>query len=194
MPGHATAAAIIAGGRARRFGGADKGRLVVRGVPIIVRQVEVLQRVAAPVFVVAGDAARFADLGLDVRADIVPEAGAIGGIYTALEYSPCEHVLAVACDQPFLSADLLARLSDLAADGDGAWVRGPAGVEPLVACYRKQARERIRRRIDAGRLKAADLGEDLRMVELTGEELAAFGSVAELLANINSPDEYARVQ
>ena len=194
MPGHATAAAIIAGGRARRFGGADKGRLVVRGVPIIVRQVEVLQRIASPVFVVADDEARFADLGLDVRGDIVPGAGALGGIYTALDYSPCEHVLAVACDQPFLSADLLARLSDLATNGDGAWVRGPAGVEPLVACYRKQARDRVRRRIEAGRLKAADLGEDLKMIELSGAALASFGPLAELLANINTPDEYARVQ
>jgi molybdopterin-guanine dinucleotide biosynthesis protein A len=194
MPGHATAAAIIAGGRARRFGGADKGRLVVRGVPIIVRQVEVLQRVASPVFVVADDRTRFADLGLDVQADLVPGAGALGGIYTALDYSPCEHVLAVARDQPFLSADLLARLSELAAGGDGAWVRGPAGVEPLVACYRKQARDRIRRRIDAGRLKAADLAEDLKMIELGAGALAGFGPVDELLANINTPDEYARIE
>jgi GTP:adenosylcobinamide-phosphate guanylyltransferase len=40
------AAAIIAGGRARRFGGRDKSRLVVRGRPIIVRQMEAPQRVA----------------------------------------------------------------------------------------------------------------------------------------------------
>ena len=60
-----TSAAILAGGQARRFGGQDKSRLVVHGRSIIVRQVEVLQRVADEVFVVARDPERFADLGLD---------------------------------------------------------------------------------------------------------------------------------
>jgi hypothetical protein len=61
-----TAAAIVAGGRARRYGGLDKSRLVVEGRPIIVRQVEVLRRIAAPVFVVGGAPDRFDDVGLTV--------------------------------------------------------------------------------------------------------------------------------
>src|SRR5262245_28312933 len=80
-----TAAAIVAGGRARRFGGQDKSRLVVEGRPIIVRQVDVLRRVAASVFVAGGDPNRYMDIGLKVHEDRIPDLGAIGGIYTALE-------------------------------------------------------------------------------------------------------------
>lgn len=192
---HATvAAAILAGGQARRFGGRDKSRLLVRGRPIIVRQVEILQRVATTVFVVAPDAGRFADLGLPIHADLLPGAGAMGGVYTALEMSPAERVLVVPCDMPFLHEGVLKRLVELADGADGAWVRTGHGVEPLLACYQRPARLVVRDAIGAGRLKLADLGAVLRMRELAAADLATFGPVDELLANVNSPDDYGKVK
>lgn len=187
VPHADVAAAILAGGTARRFGGRDKSRLVVRGRSIIVRQMEVLQRVAAQIFIVANDAERFADLGLDVHPDIVPGAGAIAGLHTALEVSPADRVVVVACDMPFLDAAVLNRLVDLAADADAAWVRSADGPEPLLACYRRQARLAVRQAIDGGRLKLAELGSLLNVRELDAAELTAFGRVDELLANLNSP-------
>jgi molybdopterin-guanine dinucleotide biosynthesis protein A len=188
------AAAILAGGAARRFGGRDKSRLVVDGRAIIVRQIDVLETIAAPVFIVGGEATRFADLGLPVVPDLIAGAGAIGGIYTALEHADVDRVIVIACDLPFLTAPLLERLADLAAPGDGAWVCSARGVEPLVAVYRRRARTAIRAAIEAGRLKAADLAHVLQMVEMTGETIAEFGAPERLLANVNSPEEYAQVQ
>jgi len=80
-----TAGAILVGGQARRFGGRDKSRLVVQGRTIIVRQVELLQRVAGHVFAVGHTPERFVDLSLSVVPDSVPGAGALGGILTAPE-------------------------------------------------------------------------------------------------------------
>jgi molybdopterin-guanine dinucleotide biosynthesis protein A len=194
MRAHPLAAAILAGGRARRFGGRDKSRLVVDGRSIIVRQIEVLQRITPEVFIVASETARFADLGLPVHPDALPGAGAIGGLYTALETTSSELVIVVACDLPFLDEGMLRRLVALAAAGDGAWVRTSGGVEPLLACYRREARATVRAEIEAGRLKLQDLAAHLRMVALGGEELARFGPAARLLANINTPDDYARIQ
>ena len=188
------AAAILAGGKARRFGGQDKSRLLVGGVPIIVRQLDVLQLVARSVVVIAPEAARFADLGLPVYADLIPDIGAIGGLYTALEVAREELVFAVACDLPFLDAGVLTALADLASGADGAWVRTPRGVEPLLACYRRSARVTLRREIEAGRLKLADLGAALDMRELAGAELARFGPVDRLVANVNSPQEHAKIE
>jgi molybdopterin-guanine dinucleotide biosynthesis protein A len=189
-----TAAAILAGGRARRFRGLDKSRLVVDGHTIIVRQMDVLQRVAAEVFVVGADPARFSDLGVAVHPDRLPELGTIGGLYTALDVATREHVLAVACDQPFLDARLLQALVERAAGHDGAWVSTSRGVEPLLACYRRDARAKVRAAIDNGRRRARDLQSVLDMAEIDETELAAFGSVADLLTNLNTPDDYARVQ
>jgi molybdopterin-guanine dinucleotide biosynthesis protein A len=188
------AAAILAGGRARRFGGIDKSRLVVQGRPIINRQIEILQLVAGDVFIVSPDADRFADLAVRVCADLMPEAGALGGIYTALASVPAECVITVACDLPFLDAGLLRRLAELSSGRDAAWVRTPRGPEPLLACYRQSARDRIRHEIEGGRLKASNLDGVLDIAEMGLEDVERFGPADRLLANLNTPDDWRRVR
>ncbi len=188
------AGAILCGGKARRFGGREKARLVIEGRSIIERQVELLRSVTDEVFLVGHDPDRFGDLGLPVFPDRVSGAGALGGILTALESTTADRVLVIACDMPFLVAGLLRALLALAQSGDGAWVHSDRGPEPLVACYRQQARERIRNAVEAGNLKAAELGERLSLRELTEQDVALFGPVKRLLENLNTPEDYARVQ
>ena len=189
-----TTAAIIAGGSARRFGGRDKSRLIVHGRTIIVRQVEILQRVAADVLVVAPDSSRFSDLPVRVVPDRLAGLGAIGGIDAALHAAAGDFVVTIACDLPFLTSELLVRLTDLAAGHDGALVRTVRGLEPLVACYRIQARDKVAAFIERGGRRASDLARVLDLAELTSPELDTFGDPAELLQNVNTPDDYARVQ
>lgn len=196
MRASTTAAAIVAGGGARRFGGRDKSHLVVEGRTIIVRQVEILQRVASTLFVVTHQPDRYRGHPVLVVGDRVAGAGAIGGIDAALHAAAPAHdrVLVVACDLPLLTSDLLARLVELAGERDGAWVATARGVEPLVACYRTAVRDRVAAYIDAGRRRAAGLAEILDMTVLGPPELDTFGPAERLLANINTPDDYARVQ
>jgi molybdopterin-guanine dinucleotide biosynthesis protein A len=189
VSGLRTAAAILAGGRARRFGGIDKSRLVVLGRPIIVRQVALLQTVVNDVFVVGPDDGRFADLDLRVEADRLAGAGVMGGVYTALDAAEANVVIVVACDMPFLEATVLRQLLALAEGHDGAWARSARGVEPLMACYRRDARLAILESIKAGDLRLGNLGQRLRMAEL---DLTGQGD--RWLVNINSADDYARVQ
>jgi molybdopterin-guanine dinucleotide biosynthesis protein A len=194
MDGSSVAAAIVAGGRARRFAGRDKSRLLVEGRPIITRQLDVLQQLTARIFIVSNDPVRFADLDVPVYPDRVPDAGVIGGIDAALHAADADCVIAVACDMPFLHAGLLDRLVEASADADGAWVRTERGIEPLLACYRARARAAVAAAIRAGRLKAARLGEVLDMREIGPDEIGRFGSPDRLLANVNTPDDHARVQ
>jgi molybdopterin-guanine dinucleotide biosynthesis protein A len=194
VPSSDVCAAIVAGGQARRFGGADKSRLIVEGRPIIVRQLEVLRRITPSVAVIANDAARFADLGLPVHADVIPGAGALGGLYTALVHATTDRVLVVAGDLPFLDDRLLSHLAQLASGADGAWVRTVRGPEPFLACYQRNARDRVRGELDAGHLRAGDLAHVLTMVELDEAAVAEFGPVSRLLANVNTPDDHARIQ
>lgn len=194
MTNFAAASAIVAGGHARRFGGVDKSRLIVGGRPIIVRQIDVLTRITDPVLIVANDAGRFADLGVAVHPDAVPNGGALAGLLTALLVAPTDRVLVVACDLPFLDADLLSRLIDKTEDADGAWVTTTRGPEPFLACYKTAAADVVRGEIDAGRWRAGDLGRVLTMREIDETELREFGSRERLLANVNTPEEYQRIQ
>ncbi|CUH16517.1 Molybdenum cofactor guanylyltransferase [Jannaschia seosinensis] len=111
---------ILAGGRATRMGGGDKGRLVVAGTPLIAR---VIARLGPQVDALAlnanDDPARWADLGLPVLPDTIPDRpGPLAGVLAGLDWAAaqgCPHIVTAAADTPFLPPDLVPRL--LAAAG-----------------------------------------------------------------------------
>jgi molybdopterin-guanine dinucleotide biosynthesis protein A len=186
------AAAILAGGMARRMGGVSKAALEVGGVPIIERQLQVLRQVAEPVFIVGGDADRFARYGVEVIADALPGGGALGGIYTAITASPVRRTFVVACDMPFVRVELLHRLA--ASDADVVIPRTERGLEPLCALYARTCAEPIRRRLERGLLEARSLPENLSVVEIEPETLAAMDPDGLLFVNLNTPHDYERAR
>src|SRR3954468_20117245 len=110
MLGLGVSAAILAGGRARRFGGADKASLAVGGARIIDRQLAALAGVADDIRIVARERDGYGVLGLRVIGDAVAGAGPLGGLYSALLDAAHDRVLILACDLPFVTAALLERL------------------------------------------------------------------------------------
>lgn len=111
------AGVILAGGLARRMGGGDKSLLTLGGEPLLKRVIERAQpQVDKLVLNANGDPARFADYGLPVAADVVPDfAGPLAGILTGMqwvhEHAPeCEWVVSFACDTPLFPTDLVERL------------------------------------------------------------------------------------
>jgi molybdopterin-guanine dinucleotide biosynthesis protein A len=185
------AAAILAGGRARRLGGINKAALEIDGRTIAERQFAVLDAIAAPVFVVGGDPGRWPE-STRVVADAVPDAGALGGIYTAILESPCDRVLVVGCDMPFLSPRFLRMLAEVR-DADVVMPRSARGYEPLCAIYGKACAAGFRNRIDRGELHAAVRPEGVRVTEIGPDVLATYDPDGLLLANINTPHDYARI-
>lgn len=185
------AAAILAGGLARRLGGVNKAALEIGGRTIAQRQLELLNTIAAPVFVVGGDPARWPE-GTRVVPDQIPGAGALGGIYTAIVESPCERILVVGCDMPFLSRRFLRMLAEVR-DTDAVIPRSARGYEPLCAVYGKACAAGLRRRIDRGDLHAAVRPEGVRVTEIGPDAVAAYDPDGLLLANINTPHDYARI-
>jgi molybdopterin-guanine dinucleotide biosynthesis protein A len=187
------AAAILAGGQARRMAGANKAALRVGSARIIDRQLELLRQVADPVFVVSALSDAFTDLGIQVVPDVFPGLGPLGGIYTAIAASPCERTLVVACDMPFLTLALLQQLTrDSAADL--VIPRSRRGFEPLCATWSAGCAGAIRRRIECGELKAALLVEELRVEEIGPEVLASCDPHGLLFVNVNTPHDYERAQ
>jgi molybdopterin-guanine dinucleotide biosynthesis protein A len=182
-------AAILAGGRGRRLGGADKGALVVGGHAIIEGQIALLAAVASRVVIVANDAARYAHLGVPVIGDEVADAGPLGGIATALAWSDQPHCLIVACDMPFLSEAFLRHLLMRVGDADVALARTADGDHPLCAVYARTLLPIVRARVKAGRLDVTGLVRDVRAVTIGPEELAPFDPGHVLLSNVNTPQD-----
>lgn len=184
-------AAILAGGRARRLGGLDKSQLVIDGRTIFDRQLRVLRGVVDRVVVISNDPARFIDSGVTVVEDLVREAGALGGIYTALSIEK-EPVLVIACDMPYLTAPFLRYVMDASLEADVAVPRSADGYHPLCACYTQACAGPARRRVQAGALKVVDLFDDVHVRTIDPVEIAAFDPDGRLLFNINTPDDLAR--
>ncbi len=184
-------AAILAGGRASRLGGRDKSHIVIDGRTILDRQLHVLRRSVDRVVIVANDPARFAASGVPVFEDLVPDAGALGGIYTALGVAK-EPVLIIACDMPYLTAPFLTRVIESGHGADVAVPRTADGFHPLCAYYTQACAGPIRQRLDTGKLKVLDLFGDVHVRTIDPVEIAAFDPDGLLLLNINTPDDLNR--
>jgi molybdopterin-guanine dinucleotide biosynthesis protein A len=189
------AAAILAGGLARRMAGANKATLRVGERRIIDRQLALLRQVADPVFIVASQPAAFGDLvgAPAVVPDVQPGAGPLGGIYTALVSSPHARTLVVACDMPFLTLPLL-QLLCRESEAELVIPRTAAGYEPLCATWSVTAAGVVGRRIERGQLKAALVVEELRVEEIGPEILASCDPDGLLFVNVNTPHDYERAQ
>ena len=192
-PSRELSAAILAGGTARRLGGVRKALLTLDGVPIIERQLAELRTLADPIFIVAPDPGPFGYLGLRVVPDRIPGCGALGGVYTATVESPCDRVLVVACDMPFLDAEFLEYLANHH-DGDIVIPRSRRGLEPLCAIYTRRCAEPIRARLERGALEASVLPEAVAVEEIGPESLAAYDPDGLLFANVNTPHDYDRAR
>jgi len=180
------AAGILAGGRATRFDGVNKGTLVVGSSTIVDRQLEALREVADTVFVVGRDDPAWTSRGLQVIPDDVPGAGPLGGIYTAIVHSPCDRTLVVACDMPFVSAALLRRLAAVD-DADVVIPRHARGYEPLCAIYSRACAGDMRERLARGLNEASRLPAGVRVTELDIDEDVLF-------VNVNTPHDYERAR
>jgi molybdenum cofactor guanylyltransferase len=187
------AAAILAGGLARRLGGENKATLRIGDRRIIDRQLALLRQIADPVFIVSGRADAFHDLGVSVVDDVIPAAGSLGGIYSALTTSPHPRTLVVACDMPFLTLPFLQRLAE-PSNADLVIPRTGRGVEPLCAIWARRCASAIRRRIERGTLKAALVLEELQVEEIGPEALASYDPHGLLFVNVNTLHDYERAQ
>jgi molybdopterin-guanine dinucleotide biosynthesis protein A len=192
VSGSGFSAAILAGGRAARFGGREKGALMVGGRSILERQIEALAQVADEVLLVGG-AGPPDRSGVRYVADLLPGGGPLSGLHTALTEAHGRATLVVACDMPYLTAALCRYLLALTDAADLVVPRTEDGYHPLCAAYTRACLGPVSRRLAQGHFKLTDLFGDLRVRVVAPDTLAQFGAPGQLLANVNTPDDYRSI-
>jgi molybdopterin-guanine dinucleotide biosynthesis protein A len=140
---------VLAGGLARRMGGGDKALIEIGGVSILDRVLACLSAQCTGIIINAnGDPARFADTGVPVIPDNVPDyPGPLAGILAGLDWlagqdNGVEWMVSVPGDCPFLPDDLVEKLHQarrkmgtgvpLACARSGAWRHPTVGLWPLA--------------------------------------------------------------
>ena len=160
-------AAILAGGRATRFGGLDKGALIVQGRSILDRQLTALTQLTDDIlYVGAKPPAEYLRVLRDVP-DPLPALGPLGGLAAALDAARDDTVLVVAGDMPFLTAAFLEYLAQIATEAgntgriDAVVPHTAGGTHPLAGAYRRTCQPHVRARMAVGELSMRGLLETL---------------------------------
>lgn len=187
----ADCAVVLAGGRASRMGGIDKGRLELHGQTLLERVIERISPQVESVIINAnGDLRRFDDLGLPVVADSIadypgPLAGVLAGMDWAAERG-YDWVISVAADTPNFPDNLAARFAAestpvvLAATPDPERGRLP---QPTFGRWKVSCREDLRVALQQGVRKIR------QWTQAQGESLVLFEEND--FFNINTPEDLA---
>jgi molybdopterin-guanine dinucleotide biosynthesis protein A len=185
--------AILAGGKSKRMG-RDKSVLPFQGEVLIQRIINRLAGLASEVIIIAPRTQESVTMGFRVEEDLLPERGPLGGLFTALSATTNEAVALVACDMPFVSAELLIyELDILVADNmDVVVPSSEKGLEPLHAIYRRNTSlPVVRRAINSGEQRLISWFPDVKVRILSRDETRHFDPRGLSFLNINTPEELA---
>ncbi len=159
-PLHDITAAILAGGRGERLGGADKGLEDLSGRPLVAHILAALTPQCGTILINANrNQPRYAAFGYPVVADDSNEfLGPLAGMLSVLRAAKTHYVLCVPCDAPLLPADLTARLWHALTDkrAQASVARSSDGLQPVYALLDRSLAGQLHTYLDSGARKTAD--------------------------------------
>ena len=183
-------AALLLGGASARMG-SDKAQLPIAGEPAAARLANLLASLFEDVLLVGGEPPANAP-GRRV-ADAPGPRCALRGVASALAAAREERVLVLATDLMAMTPDLLLGLTAFP-EADVVAPRSAGFAQPLCALYRRApALAAARHCLAHETLALRAMLERLSVRWLEGDDLAALDPDGGALANVNTPDDYARV-
>jgi molybdopterin-guanine dinucleotide biosynthesis protein A len=180
-------AVILAGGRARRMGGVEKGLVEIAGRPMIEWTLDALRPQVDRVIVNANRSRpAYERFGVEVVADRIQGfQGPLAGLHAAFSAADGDYLLCVPCDAPRLPADLVARLSR-ALDSEGAEIAvAEAGgrLHSLHALFDRRLAPDLEARLADGERKPDRWYASRRCVRVD------FDDQPDRFINVNTPDQ-----
>jgi molybdopterin-guanine dinucleotide biosynthesis protein A len=187
---------IQAGGRSSRMG-QDKALMPFLGQPLIARLVTRLASIADELIVSTNRPDDYAFLGLPLVTDKIPDRGALGGLYTALEAASQAQVAVVACDMPFANAGLIRAQSAIMQDEsvDVVIPQTDGGYEPLHAVYRRETcLPMVESSIHAGMWKMISWFPLVKVRAIRSNELGQYDPRRLTFFNVNTPEDFREAE
>ncbi|HUG97607.1 MAG TPA: molybdenum cofactor guanylyltransferase MobA [Gammaproteobacteria bacterium] len=185
-------AIVLAGGRATRMGGIDKGLVELGGRPMIAHVLAVLAPQVERVLINANrNLDRYAEFGWPVVPD--EDTGFLGplaGLAAGLRAAVTPLVLTAPCDCPLLAPDLAARLYS-ALDAERAEIAVPFDgerLQPVFALVRRELGDSLAAYLGGGERKIDRWFAQHRLARVD------FSDRPETFVNVNDPDERAALE
>lgn len=178
---------ILAGGRATRMGGVDKGLVPINGRPMIAWVIDTLRPQVAEVLVNANrNRDRYGEFGSRVIDDGDSEfRGPLAGMVSGMRAARTPWVAVVPCDSPLIVGQLVERLyAAVAASGSRiAVAHDGERLQPVCALLARDLLDDLAGYLDDGERKID------RWYARHGYATVDFSDVAASFANINAPDD-----
>ncbi len=193
---------VLVGGLSRRMG-TPKHKLMFETATATTLMTE---RIARTLEVVASRPVRLVIHGdevLDPRLahrahvkDVYAERSALTAVHAALAHADAAWVAIVACDLPFVTSDLFARLALLCSGYDTVVpVDETARAQPLCALYRRAAcLPAATVLLDEGEHRAGALLESVTTRFVSHSEIADLDAATRFFFNVNTPEDYEQAR
>ena len=187
---NAVTGVILAGGKASRMGGKDKGLLELNGQPL---WQHVAQKLAPQVSDVVISANRNIDVyqasGLPVVTDTLSDyPGPLAGILSVMQQYSRAWFLFCPCDTPHIPADLVARLQKHRQQALAVWVHDGERDHPTIALIHRDIMPALQTYLARGERRV------MVFLRESGGHSVDFSDVKSAFANVNTPEDLAHWQ
>ena len=187
MSPQAVAGLILAGGRARRMGGEDKGLLNLRGKPLAAWSFERLGPQVDELFISANrNQSRYQTLGAQVITDSVEGfVGPLAGFLTGLAAATQDWLVTAPCDSPLLADDYVQRMLEVTqtATIDAVVAHDGVRLQPVFILLHQRVKPSLIDFLLSGERKI-----DL-WLERVHWRRADFSSSPQMFLNVNTPKD-----
>ena len=182
---------ILAGGRAQRMGGIDKGLIPFHQKPLIETTIQRLKTQVGPILINANrNITKYAVYGYPVIMDETPDfSGPLAGFLMGLKNCKTPYLLTTPCDSPLFPEDLATKLaSELErANLDLVYASskeadGKVWAQPVFCLMRANLQDSLISFLDKGDLKIDRWYKELKSGTVIFDNAQAF-------ANANTPEE-----
>jgi molybdopterin-guanine dinucleotide biosynthesis protein A len=180
-------AVILAGGKARRMDGQDKGLITLNGRTMIDYIISALRPQAADIIINANrNPQQYGLYGLPVVADMLGDYfGPLVGMATGMHTTDKPYIVTVPCDSPFIPGTLVETLYRALIDNqaDISVAHDGARMQPVFAMLRCELLPGLLAYLDEGGRKIDTWYNQQRLA------LADFSDSADTFMNLNTPQD-----
>lgn len=128
-------AIILAGGKSSRMG-QDKGLMLLNNKPMIAHLLATVKNITNDIIIVS-NSTEYQQFGIEVREDLIKDAGPLAGIYTGLNFSKHTNNIVLSCDVPFVSRNLLTFLIENSHQYDVTIPENSEKTHQVIGVYNK---------------------------------------------------------
>ncbi len=188
-------AVVLAGGENSRYP-TPKAFIKVGDETIIARTLRVLGEAASwDIVLSTNEPELYSGFGMQMIGDTVKGAGPMGGIVSVFEATGAEELFVVACDMPFIKAEVVQYILD---NRDKKGEKATAAVmdgrpQPLLAVYTRSLLGGMRERLAQEKRSLTSVIEDTGARLLQEEELRRIDPEGLSFANVNTPEDYEKI-